>query len=312
MLSSKRGSEMKYRKMKFNKILNELDSEEKARAWIWLAKFDGREFVCTKCKNESYYQHKKYPEVRDCKKCRFEVRLRANTIFQNSKTPLLVWLKILCFMTQGKRGISALEIQSELEMASYGTAWRILHKIREALRQRDDLYKLSNVIELDGAVFGKRHTGNQAQVLVAIESKDWIDKNGKQKSRAGFAKVFVADETKKEAQEFVDKNIKQGSMVNTDGSPSFRDLKNIDLDYQVVGGDQEVIDRWLPWVHKFISNAKGWVIGTHHGVDARYLAPYLAEYTFRFNRRHDPDSLFFRALGACVNATPMTSEVLLR
>ncbi len=35
-------------------------------------------------------------------------------------------------------------------------------------------------------------------------------------------------------------------MVNTDGSPSFRDLKNIDLDYQVVDGDQEVIDRWLP------------------------------------------------------------------
>ncbi len=70
----------------------------------------------------------------------------------------------------------------------------------------------------------------------------------------------ATDETKKETQEFVDKNIKQGSMVNTDGSPSFRDLKNIDLDYQVVGGDQEVIDRWLPWVHKFISNAKGWVI----------------------------------------------------
>ena len=34
---------MKYRKMKFNKILKELDSEEKARALIWLAKFEGSE-----------------------------------------------------------------------------------------------------------------------------------------------------------------------------------------------------------------------------------------------------------------------------
>jgi predicted RNA-binding Zn-ribbon protein involved in translation (DUF1610 family) len=303
---------MKYRRMKFNKILRELDSEDKARAWIWLVKFDGKEFVCPRCGNETYYQHRKYPEVRDCKKCRFEVRIRANTIFQNSKTPLLIWLKILCFMTQGKRGISALEIHSELEMKSYGTAWRILHKIREALRQRDDLYKLSNLVELDGAVFGKRHTGNQASVLVAIESKDWIDKKGRKKSRAGFAKVVVADETKKEAQDFVDRSIHGGSMVNTDGSPSLRDLKNVDLDYQVVGSDQATIDHWLPWVHKFISNAKGWVIGTHHGVEAKYLAPYLAEYTFRFNRRHDPDSLFFRALSACVNATPKTSEVLLR
>ena len=30
---------MKYQKMKCNKILAELDSEEKARSWIWLAKF---------------------------------------------------------------------------------------------------------------------------------------------------------------------------------------------------------------------------------------------------------------------------------
>lgn len=303
---------MKYQKMKFNKILKELDSEDKARAWIWLVKFEGKEFICTKCGNEAYYQHKKYPEVRDCKKCRFEVRIRANTIFQNSKTPLLIWLKILCFMMQGKRGISALEIQSELEMKSYGTTWRILHKIREALRQRDDLYKLSNIVELDGAVFGRRHTRNQVGVLVAIESKDWIDKNGRRKSKAGFAKVIVANETKIEAQNFVDKSIKKGSMVNTDGSPSLRDLENIDVDYQVVGGDQEVIDHWLPWVHKFISNAKTWVVGTHHGVEAKYLAPYLSEYTFRFNRRHDPDSLFFRGLGACVNAVPRTSKVLLR
>lgn len=303
---------MKYRRMKSTKISRELDSEEKARAWVWLAKFEGKEFICTKCGNETYYQHKKNPEVRDCKRCRFEVRIRANTIFQDSKTPLLIWLQTICLMMQGKRGISALELQAELEMKSYGTAWRMLHKIREALRQRDDSYKLKNLVELDGAVFGKRHTGNQAGVLVAIESRDWIDKKGRAKSKAGFAKVVVAEETKKEAQEFVDKAIVNGSMVNTDGSPSLRELKNVDVDYQVTGTDQETIDRWLPWVHKFIANAKGWIIGTHHGVEAKYLAPYLAEYTFRFNRRHDPDSLFFRALAACVNAKPKTSKVLLR
>lgn len=303
---------MKYQRMKFNKILKELDSEEKARAWIWLAKFDGKEFVCSKCGNESYYQHIKSPEIRDCKKCRFEVRVRANTIFQDSKTPLLIWLKAICFMTQGKRGISALELQSELEMPSYGTAWRILHKIREALRQRDELYKLNKIVELDGAVFGKKHTGNQTRVLVAIETKDWIDKKGRKKSKAGFAKVVVANETKKEAQEFVNKAITKNSMVNTDGSPSLKNLENIDVDYQVTGTNQEVIDYWLPWVHKLIANAKGWIIGTHHRVEAKYLASYLAEYTFRFNRRHDPDSLFFRALGACVNARPKTLEVLLR
>lgn len=301
-----------YRKMKSIKIFKELDSEEKARLWVWLAKFDGKEFVCPKCKNESYYQHRKYPEVRECKKCNFEVRLRANTIFQHSKVPMLTWLKTICFMAQGKRGISAMELQSALEMSSYGTSWRMLHKIREAMRQRDEIYKLSNVIELDGAVFGKRHTGNQAEVLIAIETKNWVDDKGRKKSNAGFAKVIVANETKKEAQAFVDTAIEKGTMVNTDGSHSFTNLESVDTDYQITGSNKDIIEHWLPWVHKFISNAKSWILGTHHGVEAKYLGSYLSEYTFRFNRRHDPDSLFFRILGACVYANPKTSQVLLR
>lgn len=213
-------------------------------------------------------------------------------------------------MVHGKRGISTLELQSELGMKSYGTTWAILHKIREALRQRDEQYKLKDIIELDGAVFGKRHTGNQTEVLVAIETKSWIDEKGRRKSKAGFAKIMVANETKKEAQEFADKAIEKNSMVNTDGSPSLIHLKNLDVDYQVVGSNQEILDHWLPWVHKFISNAKSWIAGTHHGVESKYLGQYLAEYTYRFNRRHDPESLFFRALGACVHATPQTQHRL--
>lgn len=113
---------MKYPQIKFCKLLGELDSEEKARSWIWLAKFDGKEFTCPKCANTTYYKHRKKVEVRECKNCHFAVRLRANSIFQNSKTPLLIWLRAICLVTQGKRGVSALELQSDLVMKSYDTA----------------------------------------------------------------------------------------------------------------------------------------------------------------------------------------------
>lgn len=301
---------MQYQRMKFGKILKELDSEEKARAWIWLAKFDGKDFSCSNCNNELYYQLKKNPEIRKCKACGLRVRIRANTIFQNSKIPLLIWLKAICFITQGKRGISTLELQASLEMKSYGTTWIILHKIRDAFRQRDDKYKLSNIIELDGTVFGKRQTGSQTDVLVAVETKDWTDQQGRQKHKAGFAKVIVANETKEEAQKFVNKEIEKNSTLHTDGGSSFIHLDNVEVERCVVSGNKELLDHWLPWVHKFISNAKSWIIGTHHGVENKYLGQYLSEYTYRFNRRHDPDSLFFRALGACVKASPKTSGTL--
>ena len=88
--------------------------------------------------------------------------------------------------------------------------------------------------------------------MVAIESKDWRDHKGHRKTKAGFAKVLVAKETKENAQNFVDKVIEKNAMVNTDASPSLIHLENVDVDYQVVGSNEEILDHWLPWVHKFI------------------------------------------------------------
>ena len=132
-----------------------------------------------------------------------------------------------------------------------------------------------------------------------------MDQQGRTQSRAGFAKILVAQETKENAQTLVDTGIQAGAMVNTDGSPSLRNLDRVDVDYQVVSGDREICDRWLPWVHRFISNAKAWINGTHHGIKHKHLARYLAEYTYRFNRRHDVNRLFHRALVACASARPV-------
>jgi hypothetical protein len=201
-------------------------------------------------------------------------------------------------------------MQRELSCKNYRSVWRLLHKVREALRQRDDIYKLKDVIELDGAHFGRQACKGEADVLVAVETKDWVDEKGRAKPKAGFAKVTVARETKINAQKFVDHAIESGSMVNTDGDPALIHLANVEVDYQVVDAIPEVLERWLPWVHHFIGNAKSWLIGTHHGIHSKYLRQYLAEYTYRFNRRHDPNGLFHRALTACAIASPVTVGAL--
>ena len=268
---------MSYQRMKAVKISEEIDTEEKARQWVWKSRFGGKDFICPQCEGESFWQHQSRPEVRECDYCRKQIRLRAGTIFEKSKTPILTWLRAIGLVMQGKRGISALELQRQLGMPSYDTIWKMLHKIRESLRQRDENYHLKGIVELDGAVFGKRDKENQAEVLVAVESKDWVDEKGRKKEKAGFAKVKVAAETKWEAQYFVNQAIQKDSMVNTDASPSLRSLENVDVDYQVMANDPKALEHWLPWVHKFISNAKAWIIGTHHGVDAKYLGRYLSE-----------------------------------
>ncbi len=43
----------------------------------------------------------------------------------------------------------------------------------------------------------KKASNNQAEALIAIETKNWIDEKEKEKSCAGFAKILTAKETKK-------------------------------------------------------------------------------------------------------------------
>lgn len=301
---------MSYERIKTSQFFEMISTEESARGWVWRSRFGGKDFVCPECKHEKFWQHQAQCEIRECKSCQHRMRVRAGTMFEKSRTPLLTWLRAIYFVMQGKRGISALELKRILGMKSYGTTWSMLHKIRAALQERDSAYKIRDVIELDGASFGKRHTENQADVLIAIESKDFFGENGKPKSRAGFAKIVVAPEDSESAQAFVDRVIEPNAMINTDGAPALINLKGVDVDFRVMNNEKAKLDLWLPWVHKFISNAKAWLIGTHHGIEAKYLGAYLAEYTYRFNRRHDPDSLFHRALTACALAKPKTLRTL--
>ncbi|MFT6216582.1 MAG: hypothetical protein ACJAS3_002995 [Roseivirga sp.] len=53
----------------------------------------------------------------------------------------------MAFMTFSKKGISAKEMQPQLGHDHYAPIWLMMRKLREAMGQRDDLYKLESMIE---------------------------------------------------------------------------------------------------------------------------------------------------------------------
>jgi transposase-like protein len=309
---------MRYIRLKLPEFFGLIDSEEQARDLFWRAKFGGKEFECPRCFHENYYGFSTRPEVRRCVQCGKNVRVRAGTMLEHSKMPMLVWARTIFLMMQDKRGVSALHVQRELAIKSYRTVWGMLHKIRRALEQRDNIYKLKEIVELDGASFERQAPQRKGrrpinpdrskpvtEVLIAVETKEWVDEKGRRKERAGFAKLAVSRETTIFAQRFADTALTAGALVNTDGSRSFMNLEGVDVEQQIMDAQPERLNHWLPWVHRLISNTKTWLIGTHHAVKAKYLPRYLAEHVYRFNRRHDPDGLFHRALTACAIATPV-------
>ena len=296
---------MNYKHYSLVGFFKNMDTEGKARDLIWKHRFGKTGFKCSDCFHTEFYSFKNRLEVRRCKSCNKDQRLRAGSLFEKSHLPLLTWVRAIYLMMQGKRGISALELQRQLGLSRYETALHLLRKIRQGLKERDEQYDISGIIELDGTGFGKQETKNQKTVIIGVETREYRDKKGKLKTKAGFAKVLVGKETNKNAQKLVNDGVKKGATVHTDGGKAYLGgLEKVKVKSKNTYGDPKILDGWQPWVHKFISNAKTWILGTHHGVRGEYLDLYLAEYTYRFNRRHDVSKLFDRALTACSLAKP--------
>jgi ISXO2-like transposase domain len=302
---------MHYLEMQTADIFRKIDTEKKAREWFWQLRFGGKAFECPKCGEEgSFWQHIATPEIRECSVCCVPVRLRASGLLRDSKLPLLTWVSAIAWMMQDKRGVSALSLMRHLQLGSYRTAWLLAHKIRRALQKRDESYQLSGTVELDAASIGSKRAKNQGEVLVAVETRQYVDKKGKSRVKAGFAKMAIGPETTEAAQAFADSALREKTQVNTDGSPALRAIERFDTDYRVMNGDQEQLEAWLPHVFRLLENAKTWIAGTFHGVAVKYLGNYLAEFMYRFNRRHNQNGLFHRTMRACVLSPPVTAQAL--
>lgn len=51
-----------------------------------------------------------------------------------------------------------------------------------------------------------------------------------------------------------------------------------------------------------ISNAKSFIQGTYHMMERKHINLYLAEFCFRFNRRHFHEMLYLRPMNAALDA----------
>ena len=210
-------------------------------------------------------------------------------------------------MSQNKHGVSMLEAQRMLGIRSYKTVWTMCHKIRTAMRHRDGRYKLAGLIELDEASFGRRFKGDRSR-RDASEKTVRVMVSTTEQRKPKFAKMEVAGYAGVlHAQKMAREQIEPKQMIRTDGGSSFPALKELGFQHDPhVGMTRPEMDRFLPWVHTVIANAKRFLLGTHHQESPKYLQRFLDEFAYRFNRRWVQGQLFDRLLTACVNAPCVT------
>lgn len=192
---------------------------------------------------------------------------------------------------------------------SWITASRMLRKIRIAMGHRDSVYRLHELIEIDDALVGGRHSGGKrgrgaggkTPVLVAIENRD---------KRAGFmAMQQVSGVTGDRVAQFVKRHLAPRQWVRSDALPALGEIGQTQHHAARVTPPAKA-GEWLPWVHIAIGNLKAFLLGTYHGVSSRYLQEYLNEFCYRFNRREWEAQLPLRLLNACLTHTQIKLKMV--
>lgn len=241
----------------------------------------------------------------------------AGTIMHRSHLPIQEWFWAAYLVATHTPGVSALQLQRQLGIGDYATAWHMLHRLRKAM-VNETRTKLSGLVEADetivgGPAKGKKGRGvilasNKSLVIGAVEVRSYVDKNNLTKERAGRLRLQVISKADQNLiQEFMSQNVESGSSVRTDGWRGYSKtaLMNYKHVRQVQGVPQNA-HRLAPHIHRVFGNLETWLNGTHHGVEPKYLQSYLDEYIFRFNRRITPMAAFQTLLGISSQKSPLT------
>ncbi len=262
--------------------------------------------ICKKCRGSKHYWLKNKGQWQ-CASCDFRTTLRSGTIMESSKLKIRTWYLAMMFMTYSKKGISASELQRQLNYKRYDTIWLLMQKIRIAMGNRDSLYNLEGMIEFDEGYFGKstsgkvklkRGRGSQKKVNVAVmaESTPLEDLNtGEKSSHCRYFKMRVLESHEKEEINNVAKEeFENCHIVFSDKSNSYVDISDhVDAHISEIS-TKKTTKTTLKWVHIAISNAKRTLLGIYHKIKGKYLQLYLDEFCYKLNRRYFGERLFDR------------------
>ena len=234
------------------------------RAYLFASRWpDG--FRCPACGSDKATELPKRL-LWQCVACRHQVSVTAGTVLHKTRTPLHVWFWAAYLTSTATPGISALQLQRQLGIGRYETAWMLLHKLRRAM-VAPDRTPLSGEVEVDDAYVGGidslRHGGRDmfgtaAIVVIAVEVRS---------SGSGRLRLEVVGDLSADALcGFVADNVAMGSTIRTDAWQGFRRLATLGYDHQYkslragrrLGEDGLEV---LPRVHRVISNLKTWLRG---------------------------------------------------
>lgn len=269
-------------------------------------------FICEECGHSDGYRELKNGRVMVCNHCHHRTFLTAGTIFQDSKLSLTKWFLGIHLLTKDKQGISALQLMRELGV-HYETAWQMKQKLMAVMAERNQEKKLESDAVADDVYFGGKKSGRKGRgalgkvpAVVAVS----LTEDGKpDQMKANVVSGFSL----KALEQWAHRSLAKGIHLDTDGLACFPAVRKAGVGHDGTNMSQSPASQdegCFHWINTIIGNLKTAITGTYHHVSEKYLERYLAEFSYRFNRRYDLRQMVDRFVYVALRTPPYPERVL--
>ena len=264
-------------------------------------------FVCPGCGSKKAWRLESKPWTYECVGCGRQTSVTAGTIMHHSKLPLTTWFWAAFVMATQPSGISALQLQRELSLGSYKTAWLLCTKLRRAMAAagRNLLSGLVEVHKTEITCRSKHDraagsgTGEHGKLLVvgAVEVQDL---------RLGRIRLSaMPDDSAVSLRAFLVSNLAPDTTAQTGREGSYSDGPAVNNDPDASGARNASAR-----VQRIFSDLKVWALSVHHGLRRRHLQSYFDEFVYRFNCRRNRHAAFPALLSFVAGHQPLTYDTL--
>lgn len=267
--------------------------EDKAREHFENIRWPDGEPFCPHCGADNVHRlegESHRPGLIQCNACMLTFTVTVGSVMESSHLPLTKWALAFTKMAASKKGISAKQMQRELNLGSYRTAWFVCMRVREAMK----LPKMS-----PGRIGGEGKTVESDETFVGGRAKNVHKGKPTPKKHAVHALVergghvratHVADVSAKTLRATIAKHVAKGTKMDTDDALAYYHMSKEFAAHGVVNHSAgEYVSKdgqsHIQSAEAFFAILKRGVMGSFHSVSEQHLQRYVDEFAFRWNHR---------------------------
>lgn len=296
-------------------VINKFQDEATCREYLVQQRWNGSP-VCPHCNHTKVYSIESGKRFKCANSaCYKKFSVTVGTIFEASNIPLSTWFAAMYLISSHKKGISSVQLGKDLSVTQK-TAWFMLHRIREALREKGSIL-LVNEVQVDetymGGKEGNKHKSKKAESRASANELKTAVVGMRETNGKVVAKV-IPWITKKSIKELLTTHFDKNCQLVTDSAPFYF---NVGQQYNhVIVNHSKGIYKFEGFhtngIENFWSQLKRGVYGIYHQISPKHLQRYCDEFTYRYNHRKIKDGerflLAFSQINSRLSYKMLTNE----